>query len=193
MKRAVTLGAVLILGGVGGMAGCASPKGSTPDERRQYVMQMRDEALEDLYREKPEARDQVATAAGYGVFRNLGQNIIFVETGGGFGIVRDNKTGEDTYMKMRTFGLGLGLGATDFRAVYIFRNEAVLGDFVRGDYQVGAKAQAAAKTGDEGGAATATGEPDDDIIVYQFTKSGVVASATVQGSKYSVDKALNAK
>lgn len=186
-KLAAIAACTLLLGG------CASPKGATPDERRAYVMQMRDEALADLYHEKPEVRDLVAGAAGYGVFRNLGTNIIFVETGGGFGIVHDNRTGEDNYMKMRTFGLGFGIGATDFRAVYVFRNESVLGDFIRGDYQIGAKAQAAAKAGDEGGAATATGEPDDDIIVYEFTKNGVVASATVQGSKYSIDKALNTK
>lgn len=183
------IAAVGVLGLV--VAGCASPEGDTTQERRNYVQNMRDDALRELYRERPEVRDQIERESGYAVFSNIGTNILLVETGGGFGVVHDNTTGEDTYMKMRGVGVGPGIGVTDFRAVYVFTNDAALREFIDEGYTYGGKAQAAAKSDDEGGQATAAGDPDSGVKVYEFTKSGVVVSATVRGAKYYKDDALN--
>lgn len=38
----------------------------------------------------------------------------FVSGGNGYGVTRDNRSGKDTYMKMASVGLGLGLGIKDF-------------------------------------------------------------------------------
>ena len=174
-----------------GVFGCASPEGDTRQDKRQYVLNMRDDALEDLYKERPEARDRIAQESGYAVFSNIGTNVLLVETGGGYGVVHDNTTGKDTFMRAGAFGVGPGIGVTDFRAVYVFTNDDVLRDFINEEFRFGGKAQATAKSGDEGGDATAAGDPESGVIVYEFTKNGVAVSATVRAARYWQDDALN--
>ena len=53
------------------LAGCATIKGNTIADQRQYVLDMRDETLARLYEETPIAKEQIKKAAGYGVFSNI--------------------------------------------------------------------------------------------------------------------------
>lgn len=60
---------------VAGLAGGAAT-GSTGDEKRRAIPEMRDEVLTELYAEKPTVRDQVAAAPGYAVFSNANVNLV---------------------------------------------------------------------------------------------------------------------
>jgi lipid-binding SYLF domain-containing protein len=172
-------------------AGCATIKGKTVSEQRQYVLNMRDETLTRLYDEKPIAKEQIKNAAGYGVFSNINSNIFLLSTGGGYGIVTDNKGKEPTYMKMVTVGGGFGLGLKDFRGVIIFRKPEDMERFVEKGWEFGGQADAAFKSGDKGGAYSAAKSVDLDIITYQLTESGAALQATLQGTKYWKHKDLN--
>jgi len=186
MRRTLTiLGFASLLA----LGGCSSSKGDSPQEKRDYTQSMADEVLASVYKEAPEAEDKVKNAAGYGCFSTIGTNLIFVSTGGGFGVVRD-KDGDDTYMKMTEIGVGLGLGVKDFRALIIFRDQSTLDKFVTSGWEWGADADAAAKAGDAGGAGEAAGS-FGGMEVYQITENGVALSATISGTKYSLDNELN--
>lgn len=172
------------------VSACATTSGSTPQEKRQAVLSMRGEVLADLYRLKPHAKGEVASAPGYAVFSNANVNIIFASFGGGYGVTRDNRTGRDEFMKMGEAGLGLGLGAKDFRAVFVFRSRAALEHFMNSGWEFGGHADAAAKASDKGGAVG--GEAlVDDITIYQLTKTGLALQATVKGTRYWKDEELN--
>lgn len=173
------------------LTGCASAQGGSPDERRTYAMDMREAALEELYNARPGTREEIRNAAGYGVFSAIGTNIIFLTTGGGYGVVTNNRTGEETYMRMGEVGVGIGLGVKDFRAVFVFEDEETLTRFVERGWEFGADADAAAKSGDQGGAASAGATSSSGIRVYQFTESGVVLGASVSGTRYWRDTRLN--
>ena len=71
-------------------AGCAS-LGETPADKRQAVLEMRDQTLARLYREKPGARERISEAAGWGVFDAASQNLILLQTGGGYGVLADGE------------------------------------------------------------------------------------------------------
>ena len=172
-------------------AGCASIKGNTVAEQRQYVLDMRDEALARLYDKQPVAKEQIKGAAGYGVFSNINSNIFLLSTGSGYGVVTDNKGKNPTYMKMITVGGGLGLGLKDFRAVIIFRKREDMEKFVEKGWEFGGQADAAFKSGDKGAAYSAAQTVDFDIITYQLTESGAALQATLQGTKYWKHKDLN--
>lgn len=172
-------------------AGCASIKGNTVAEQRQYVLDMRDEALARLYDEQPVAKEQIKGAAGYGVFSNINSNIFLLSTGSGYGVVTDNKGKNPTYMKMITVGGGLGLGLKDFRAVIIFRKREDMERFVEKGWEFGGQADAALKSGDKGAAYSAAKTVDFDIITYQLTENGAALQATLQGTKYWKHKDLN--
>lgn len=174
----------------GWLSACATTSGTTPDEKRTAVHAMRQDVLAKLYRVKPEARGQVQGAPGYAVFSNANINIIFASFGGGYGVVRDNQTGRDVYMKMGEVGIGLGLGAKDFRAVFVFHDQATMVRFITSGWEFGGHADAAAKAGDKG--AAAGGEVlADNITIYQLTESGLALQATVKGTKYWRDDELN--
>lgn len=162
----------------------------TPQERRSAILEMRQEVLTELYRIKPDTRAQINSASGYAVFSNANINLIIASFGGGFGIVRDNQSRADTYMRMGEVGIGIGAGVKDFRAVFVFHNEAALQRFMDVGLSVGGQADAAAKAGDLG--AAVGGEAlMDNVSVYQLTQSGLALQATIKGTRYWEDGDLN--
>lgn len=170
--------------------GCATTSGNTPAEKRAAVQNMRQQVLADLYRIKPAVRAEVQSAPGYGVFSDANVNVILASFSGGYGVVRDNRNGNDVYMKMGEAGIGLGWGLKDFRAVLVFHDAATLEQFVSNGWQLGAHADAAAQAGDAGG--SVGGEVLlDNITVYQMTESGLALQATIKGTRYWKDDELN--
>lgn len=169
---------------------CATTGGKSIQEKRQTVNGMRTKVLSELYKLKPQTRSMIAQAPGYAVFSNKNVNVIFASVSGGYGVVRNNKTGRDTYMKMGEVGVGLGLGIKDFRAVFIFHDTITMNDFINSGWEFGAHADAAAKASDAG--AAVGGEIlVDNITIYQLTEAGLALQATVKGTKYWKDSDLN--
>ena len=187
MKRILTLGclALLLLGG-----GCATTGGGSPAEQRESILAMKNEALSELYRRKPDVKQQIASAPGYAVFSNANVNLVLASFGGGYGVARDNRSGEQTYMRMGEIGVGLGLGVKDFRLVFVFHDETAMRRFIDKGWSLGAQADAAAKAGDKG--AAAGGEISvDNMTIYQLTESGLALQATIKGTRFWKDDALN--
>lgn len=171
-------------------AGCTTTRGTTPDEKRQAIQNMKDGVLTDLYSVKQSARSEIADSPGYGVFSNASISVILASFGGGHGVVHNNTTGADTYMRMGEVGVGLGAGVKDYRIVVVFHDQETMTDFVQSGWSFGGQADAAAKAGDKGGAVG--GEAIlDRISVYQLTESGLALQATLKGTKYWLDSDLN--
>ena len=105
-------------------------------------------------------------------------------------MVVDNETGEKTYMKMGSGGVGFGVGVKDFRQVMVFNTKETMDQFVDSGWTFGGYADAAAKAGDKGGAASGEGALGQ-IKVYSMTESGLALQAMGTGTKYYKDKELN--
>ena len=172
------------------LTGCATTGSGTPSEKRAKVMEMRNEVLSEVYKEKPDVQSQVASASGYAVFSNANINVIFASFGGGYGVVRNNQTGQDTYMNMAEAGLGLGVGAKDFRALLVFHSQDALNYFVDKGWAFGAQADATAKASDKGGA-VGTEAIVNNVTIYQLTQSGLALQATIKGAKFWKNNELN--
>ncbi len=158
---------------------------------RQEILEMRQEVLAKLYKEEPGVKDKIKEAKGYAVFSNIGVNLIFLSAGGGSGVVHDNSSGKDTYMNMGSAGLGIGLGVKDFSAVFIFHTKDALKRFIEDGWDFSGQADAAAKSGKKGVEGSAAGTIVNGVSVYQMTETGLALQATLQGTKYWVDKDLN--
>ncbi|OBP14983.1 hypothetical protein A5320_06150 [Rheinheimera sp. SA_1] len=171
------------------LSGCASHHGKSVAQQRQSIENMRANTLNELYRDKPYAADTIERAAGYAVFSNANINLIFASAGGGYGVVHSNN-GAVTYMKMGELGVGLGIGAKDYRLVFVFHNADALRRFVDHGWAFGGQLDAAAKAKDKGDAIG--GEITvDNITIYQLTESGLALQATIKGTKFWRDDALN--
>ena len=188
MNRISTIYCIMFALFIGGCATTGADK--TTVEKRQSILTMKNEVLSDLYKLKPDVKAQISSAPGYAVFSNANINIIFASFGGGYGVLKNNKTGKHIFMKMGEVGVGLGLGAKDYRVIFIFHNADSMNRFIKYGWAFGAQADVAAKASDKG--AAVGGEATvDNITVYQITETGLALQATIKGTKYWKDDSLN--
>jgi len=172
------------------LGGCASMGEGTREEKQAAIRKMKDSALTQLFKQKPDTRTQLKSAPGYGVFSNVNINIILFAAGTGYGLVKENASGSYTYMNMAEGGVGLGLGAKDYRIVMVFHTREAMRQFVESGWTFGGNADAAVKANDKGGAIQ--GEAYfGNVTVYTFTESGIALQATVKGTRFWVDGSLN--
>ncbi len=160
-----------------------------PEVRRQAILDMRDEVLTELYAIRPDTEAQIFSAVGFAVFSSANVGLI-VNVGGGVGIVRNNGTGEDIFLRMGEIGVGVGAGVTDIRLVIVFHSEDALRRFTEQGFTVGGEADVAARAG-ELGAAIGAEAIADNATVYQITESGLALQASVQAARYWYDPDLN--
>lgn len=172
------------------LGGCATTGMKTASSKRQSILAMKNEVLTDLFKLKPDVRSQIKSAPGYAVFSNVNIKIIFLGLGGGQGVVKNNKTGKHTFMKMGEVGLGIGLGVKDFRVVFVFHSADSMNRFTEHGWAFGVQADAAAKASDKG-AAVGGEATADNITIYQLTESGLALQAMVTGTKFWKDDSLN--
>lgn len=165
-------------------------KGNPKKERKEIRKNVR-KGLKELYKLNPEAEAELANAYGYAVFGNTGVNLLLLSTARGGGLAHNNVTGEDTYMKVFSGGVGVGLGVKKFFAIFIFDNEKVFNNFVESGWAAETQADAAAKSDTQGAAASLAIPVAPGIRLYQITDVGIAAQATIQGTKYYKDKDLN--
>jgi lipid-binding SYLF domain-containing protein len=163
------------------------------DTQRTEIREMRDKVLEELYQLHPEAKAKIKHAAGYAVFSNVGINLVLASFAGGHGVVMTSGPFRDkeTFMKMGSAGIGLGLGVKDFRAVFIFQDKAKLAAFIDKGWDFSGQADAAAKSDKKGGALGGAETAIPGVEIFQITKNGLALQATLQGTKYWKDKDLN--
>jgi lipid-binding SYLF domain-containing protein len=167
-------------------------KEGTPEEQRASIRKASDQALAELYKAQPSARGYIEKAAGYAVFSNFGVKILVAGGGSGRGIVIDNKTKKETFMRMAEVQAGLGFGAKNFRLVWVFEKKSDLDRFVNSGWELGAQATASAKVAGQG-ASVLTGAVSvmPGVWLYQLTDDGLALELTAKGTKYYRDDALN--
>jgi lipid-binding SYLF domain-containing protein len=174
------------------LQGCVTtPTSPTSTDKRTEIQKMRNDTLTELYQAHPAARPRVQQAVGYAVFSNIGINVILLSAAGGSGVAHNNRTGQDTYMKMISGGLGFGLGVKDFRGVFVFTTPKAFANFVDHGWEANVQADAAAIADGKGGAVTGAVTVAPGMDLYQLTKNGLALQATIQGTKYYKDDELN--
>ena len=190
IKKLIAALCVVILVGMAGMSAHADDA-KDKAKKQKKVLEMRDKSLADLAKSKPETVSEIKKAAGYAVFDNAGIHILLFATSRGHGVAVPNGGGAPVFMKMTTVGAGPGLGVKDYRVIFVFNNPNTMRKFTDSGWDFGGEADAAAKTNDSGGAASAAGSATSDMKIYTITKKGVALQATLGGTKFSKDGDLN--
>jgi lipid-binding SYLF domain-containing protein len=173
------------------LSACICRAGDDDEEKRQKTRKMAAETLQNLYKLEPASKAAIEKAAGYAVFDNMGVNVLLLSTARGSGIAVNNKTKQETFMKMASGGVGVGMGVKDYDVVFVFGSEKALAQFLDSGWAASGQADAAAKAGEKGGAYSGAAEVAPDVWVYQITKNGLALQLTLQGTKYYKDDDLN--
>lgn len=179
------LGLAAVLLSSGGFA-LAQDVDSEALERRQSIDQNAQSTLDKLFAERADAKALYDRAVGYAVFTATKAGFI-VSGGSGTGVAVDKASGQRTYMRMGTGGIGFGIGAQRYDMIILFEDEAILGRFVQGGWDSSATAQAAA--GQEGVAVRSSFI--QGVAFYQLTEKGLMAHADVSGTRFWVIDDLN--
>jgi len=158
------------------------------EQKQERIDLMAKETLQKLFKAKPQAKELYDKAYGYAVFDNLKLAFGF-SGGGGNGVAVNKKTGQKTYMKMGTAGVGFGLGGQKYQVVFLIQDKATFDSFVNKGWTADAGAKAAAGTS----GVNAKTDFKNGIAIYQFTDKGLMAAADVAGTKYWKNDKLNNK
>ncbi|EXI79742.1 MAG: hypothetical protein AW10_02227 [Candidatus Accumulibacter appositus] len=178
-------------------ASCATNSGQpqvdpTIEARRDALLELRDQTITELVASKPEIKQEIAKAVGYGIFTSTQSNAVLLVMGDGAGVLTDNETGKTRYMKMARVGSAPSFADQPFRQLIIFRNRDLFDTFSAVGADVGASTNPPFKAG------TGKGLVLDGSIAfnpmlssYQLTDKGVVLQADWGGVGYLPDEALN--
>ena len=166
-------------------------KGTDKQQKQQKVRQMSQDILQRLYKAQPGAKERIAQSAGYAVFSNLGVKILVAGSGNGKGIAVNNRTKQETFMKMLEVQAGLGFGVKKFSVIFVFAEESGLSTFIGSGWDFGGQSTTAVKAGSNGGALQGAISVSPGVWVYQLTDSGLALELTAKGTKYYKDGALN--
>jgi lipid-binding SYLF domain-containing protein len=158
------------------------PKGKDADEKRAGIRKQRDELLAELYKSKPEMKQAIADAAGYATFSQVNVNLLLLATANGYGVVVDNKSKKETFMRMGSLGGGVGAGVKDVQVIFVFHDAKVMKQFVEEGWQFGGQADAAAKYKETGAAA------NQDVKGNVSFHDGAVSGSSSTSAAAGTDK-----
>jgi lipid-binding SYLF domain-containing protein len=136
---------------------------------------------------------------GYAVFPTIGKGGLIV--GGAYGkgrvYAQDKHVGDTS---MTQVNVGFQAGGQAYSMIVFFENKAALDEFIKGDFEFGAEAQAVAITaaagasaGTEGASSEASGGKKDantsgryykGMAIFTIVKGGAMYQATIGGMKF---------
>ncbi len=148
--------------------------------------------------------DMFNSAYGYALFPTIGKAGFIV--GGAYGkgkVYEQGKYIGDTAMTQAS--IGFQLGGSGFSQVVFFQDKRALGEFINGNFEFGAEAQAVALTAaagasanTSGSSATASGGKNNAAIgssgynkgmaTFTITKGGLMYEVSLGGQKFSFTK-----
>ena len=162
-------------------------------KQRKEILAMRDVTLKRLFKVKPAVRNEIAKADGYAVFDANQANVILLVAGSGEGVLVDNATGQNTFMKMKRLGTGPGVGFKKYKQVLVFKSRKLVDTFKTVGADVTASSDATFKLSEhnEGKGIDGVVSLDPMVSVYQITDKGALLQANWGGMAYLPNDALN--
>lgn len=165
---------------------CTSiPVAQRADKRAQLDMEA-EETIVQMLQQDPAISQELDDAAGYFVSRVSTANLAVIGGGQGIGVLVDNQSGDRTYLNVKRFDFGAGLGVRYFRVLLIIKYHEKLEEFRSGwTFRGVATHLAAGNKGSE-----STSQADEGLSVHILSESGASVAATARIVRLSVNRDL---
>ena len=160
-------------------------------QARTQVREMTQDALATLYEVTSGTRRAIERSAGYAVFSTFGVKLFFAGGTTGKGVVVNQRTQRQTFMKMVQVQGGLGFGVNQNRLIFVFTNEQALRNFINQGWEFGGQANLSAMASGQGTQFSGAAAVSPGVYLYQLTQTGLSATLTVGGTKFFKDSDLN--
>jgi len=159
--------------------------------KRKEIRSLSKKTLNIFYKKNNKVRYQLQNSYGYAVFNNFGINLAVITSENGVGLAHNNRTGHDTFMKMVSGGLGVGLGIRNFKTIFLFKTKESYANFIEGSWAGDAQFDIAFKANGAGGGTNGAVSPSSDITIYKLVDNGLSIGLNYQEAKYSINEELN--
>lgn len=189
MKKFFALTALLICLFTAATVSAAS-KDSIAEQRRQ-IDQLSAETLALLYAKYPHAQRVIGECYAYATLSNSGVKVLFIGSSHGRGLAYNNQTGEKVYLHMKELSAGLGLGAKEYKLIFLINTRDAWENFIAGKTRFGASAEASADDSVHGGTIEGAEYVAPGVWAFQMTTKGLALEATLNGTKIYKDNNLN--
>jgi len=143
-----------------------------------------DRALDFLYREKPEVRDLGDRAAGMLIMPQVTQGSLWFGAAFGKGALRIGGVSVD-YYSVTEGSFGLQVGAQQYSSVVFFMTEDALRSFRASDGWTAGASIEYVLSDQSGSFGTDTNKLTKPIVAVIFAQSGLIAGASLEGTKYT--------
>ena len=167
------------------------PSQQQVEQTRQQIRQVSADALETLGQVNPAARRAIERAPGYAVFSSFGVKILVAGGTTGRGVVVNQRSRAETFMKMVQAQAGLGFGVEQDRLIFVFTEEQALRNFIDQGWEFGGQAKLSVMAEGDGGMMSGAASVAPGVYLYQLTETGLAATITVSGTKFFADSDLN--
>jgi hypothetical protein len=169
----------------------ASGKKQPSRDQRDEIRSMTAQTLIKLYTLQPKAKEAINQAAGYGVFSNFGLRNMTAGGSTGAGLVINNATKQETFMKMRHLPSGAKGGGGKFRAVFVFASKEALDRFIETGWDADDAASAQPPSEDKKDFFAGAFCLSPGIWIYPLTDQGPAPEEAIKGMKCLKDEKLN--
>ena len=159
-------------------------------QKREDINRAAEESISELVEQKPELQEAVDASLGYFVGEISAATAALVGGGSGIGVLYDKEGSTRTYMNVRRYDLGPGLGVRKFRLLILFNDREGLEDFRRGGWESVAGAETAAGTAGAVGVSPPGRADLYDFSVHFLTDSGLHAATSIRLLQVSVNRDL---
>lgn len=189
MLKTTRIVAVLLAIAITQAAVAQGSKASSKAERkRAKIDAMSERTLARVFAEEFGAKEIYKNSYGHAVFTNV--KVAFgLSAGGGNGVAITKGTKARSYMKMGTGGIGIGLGGQKYQIVFFFQTKHAYDNFVLHGWQADTSANAVAGTAGKSAESTFT----KGLAIYLISDNGLMLHADVAGTRYWLNKRLNAR
>jgi hypothetical protein len=157
---------------------------SEKEKKRQEILKMASETLEQIYKKHPGAKAEVEKSHGYAVFDNDSVNMVLYVAGKGRGVAFKGSDAKPIFMTMVRAGTGPGVGYDDYKQLLVFTAEDAYKEFEEVGAEVGA-------SGDLGPLYSGSTTFNPDIKNYHVHDKGFDVQVNWGGVYYVKNKGLN--
>lgn len=163
---------------------------ATKAEKQAEALKATAAALKRFEEKKPDLKQTLSKVPGYAVFTTYGVSFI-IGGSGGTGIVHDNKTKKNTFMKIGGASAGFQLGAVENDVLVIFKTAKSMQSFITNGWGVAGGVAAGAAASGAGAGGGQGGDAMGDVQTFTLTKNGLEAGLSIGGVKAWKDDDLN--
>jgi lipid-binding SYLF domain-containing protein len=168
------------------LTACTSVPVEQRADRRAQLDRSSDETVALFVEQNPGLQEAIDRSAGYFVTRVSAANVAAVGGGQGTGVLHDNESKSRTYMDVRRFDLGAGLGVRYYQVLILIENQVQLDEFRSGKVFRSVAADIAALSAGEASYTS----PGDGYTMYVLSDAGASIAASARLIRVAVNRDL---